>query len=117
MGQIIASPKVTQISGETPEEAFKEQMRYVEIFLDNARQQINGNLELIENLRGVVKEISFSAPNVDQSVTHLLGFSPLGYLTIKKSANFNIYDGTGVTNSSVISLKSSAAGTATIFIF
>jgi hypothetical protein len=97
-----------------PEDQFK---RFVQIFLQDAQRVVNGSIELLKNVKLKSKTITFTAANTNVTVQHGLGFTPNGYIMAGGTAAMVIYDGSVTKSSSNITLKSSAAGTATILFF
>ena len=111
MGLVQASSNITNIK-ET-----EERFRFITLFLSEMQEQFNGNIEILKNLKVKLISARFSAADTNTSVTHGLGFTPNGYILVGASAAMSLYDGTGTTNTTVKSLKSSATGTASILFF
>lgn len=78
---------------------------------------INGNLDPATNLKVDTQDVTFSSANSDTQVRHSLGRTPVGYWPVSLSAAMTIYDGTVARNANFITLKSSATGSAKLFIF
>ena len=91
--------------------------KYVTLFLEQVSQAVNNNLTISENFSGKVLSVVFGSANTDVVVTHDLGRVPSGYIQTGQTAAMIVYDGSGQNSSSVIYLKSSAAGTARIWVF
>lgn len=78
---------------------------------------INGNIEPLTNLKCQQLAISFAAADIDTPFGHGLNRVPVGYFVIGASVAMSVYSGSVPMNSDVVTLRSSAAGTATILIF
>lgn len=110
MSKITKSPQIINVPDE-------KKWEYLTKYLINLTEVINGGLQFENNLRTKIVSHTFSAANTNESVTHGLGFVPNGYILAGSSVSLNLYDGTGTTSKTVISLKASAAGTAKIIFF
>lgn len=108
MAQIQASTEIVNL--QNPEERF----RFIQLFLQNTADTVNGNLELSNNFLVPFKSVLFASANTDVTVNHGLGRVPRGYLIIGVNAASIIYDGAGEPTSTTIKLKASAACTAKI---
>ena len=84
--------------------------------LNTVQQNVETAIKTIENLtildKIILEDVSI---NTSTTVEHRLGRVPTGYLVILKSANANIWN--GAITSTQITFNSSAAVTATIYIF
>lgn len=79
---------------------------------------INGNLKLGENIPGKFVEVTFATADTDTPAYHNLGYVPKGYIVIRKSAAYGVYDGLPAFTSSAIYLRSASAPMfTTVFIF
>jgi len=110
VAQIKSSSNITEIPTN------EEKIRYIQLFLQDTQQVVNGRLDLATNTNSPVVSQAFSAANTDTTVNHNLGRAPRGYLVVGRTAAMIIYDGTVASNATTITLKSSAVGTAR-FIF
>lgn len=96
----------------------KELTRYIQLFLQNVSETVNGNLEFGINLKTKVVTVVFGQANVSVAVPHGLGKVPQGYILAGKSASgVNVFDGTGKNTVNLYYLQSSSAGTAKIIFF
>ena len=95
----------------------KELARFLSNAIREIQQAINGNINFQDNFRGKILEVTFSSANADVRVEHRLGFNAQNYLVLKRSADLTVYDGINASSETVIWLRSSAVGTATIFVF
>lgn len=112
MGKIIASPEIDNVPGA------EAKIRYIQLFLNNVLEQINGNLEITENLKIKLQIVKFTSANVNKAIPHGLGVVPQGYIVCGKSAaSVEVYDGTVVSTKNLIYLRSAAVGTANILFF
>ena len=91
--------------------------RFVNSWLTNITDNINGNLEFDINLRTTTVTVVFVQANVDVGIFHGLNKSPNGYFKASSSAALTLYDGAGLTTNKVIYLRSSAVGTAKILFY
>ncbi len=94
-----------------------EQIRFIATFLDSIKSLLNNGLGLVDNFAGKNVSATFSVANTDTALVHGLGRVPTGYIVSRRSASMNVYDGATAWTSNVIYLKSSATGTATIFVY
>lgn len=108
MSQIKASPEIMEITDK------KEQMKYIQLFLQSVVDVVNGRIEFKDNVKISSQSVVFSAADTDTTVAHGLGRAPRGYLVVGLSAAMIIYDGSKAKTATNITLKSNAAGTAQI---
>lgn len=107
--KIQASPDISNIKDE-------EIKRFSTIVLTQIVGAINGNITFSDNMLGQQVSVTFTAANTDTAIDHTLNRTISQYLVLSRSANMVIYDGSSASTSSRIYLKSSATGTATIFL-
>lgn len=94
-----------------------DRFRYIQLWMQDATNQVNGGLLFGQNIKGQILSITFAIINTNTTVSHRLGFIPTSYIVIGLSASLTVYDGTISFTSSQITLKGSALGTARLFIF
>lgn len=94
-----------------------EVIRFASISLGSIINVINGNLTLRDNVFGEFLSFTFTAANQEVSVEHSLKTAPNGYLVVSMDSPMIIYDGLTPNTDTVLYLRSSAAGTAQVFIF
>lgn len=112
MGKIKAAAEVTNLKTED------ERARYVQIFLQEVLEQVNGGLEFTENIKAKILDLKFTSANTDLAITHGLGKIPIGYWIVgKSSASVNLYDGINEWTKNLIYLRSGATGTAKVIVF
>lgn len=111
MPLVQASPDILNLKDDA------ERFRYIQLALQDIIQQINGNIEIPTNLKANLVNVTFATANDDTSVSHGLGRVPQGYIELDKTEAMSIYRGSGLTNSLVISLRSSAAGRINILFY
>lgn len=70
-----------------------------------------------DNFRGALLEVDFEDADTDTKIRHGLSFVPSNYFVVGLSVAMTIYDGDTANNADNIYLKSSAIGTARIFVF
>lgn len=95
----------------------KGKFKYIELFNQEIKNIINGNLEVLRNLRHNIVEYSFLEADVAKKVLHGLGYKPNGYLVIGRNVAMIVYDGGGPSTINYIPLKSDTIGTAKILFF
>lgn len=110
MSNITASADFTRVQDHDLE-------RFLEIFADDVKRVVNGNLDFQTNFRAKLISVVFTSANTNTTVFHGLGQAPTGYIVSKLSAPMTVYDGTLESNKTTITLRSSAAGTALLLIF
>lgn len=108
MSKITASTDLDRV----PKEKFN---KYLVEFLENTVQVVNGQVEFTSNIKGEINQVSFPVADTNVTVTHSLKRDPVGYLVFSVSAAMIIYESSKSLNNIV--LKSSAIGSATVFIF
>lgn len=94
----------------------EELIRYASQDISGIADVINGGLDFT-NFRSTTIDVTFTAADTSQQITHKLGKIPTGYLVVKKSVSMVVYDGTMDPTEQDIFLKSSAIGTARLIIF
>ncbi len=77
----------------------------------------NGNIELGSNVKPNIVSAVFAAANTELSIPHKLGYVPTGYLVCGASVAMSVYDGSTAKSVDRLYLKSSAIGTAQIWVF
>lgn len=104
----------------------KEVPRYVSMYCEQVTTALTKGLTISDNfqsaplfteLNGVLLTCVFQSANTDGNYTHNLGRVPVGYIQCGSTVAMSIYDGTIAWTTSTITLESSAAGTARIFVF
>jgi hypothetical protein len=110
MSKIQASPDIAQVK---PEEV----QRFVDLFCNDVTQTVNGNLDFSTNFNCRVVTATFGAANTDTAVSHTLGRAVAGYFPVSKSVAMDVYSGSKASTTSIIYLKSTAAGSATLVVF
>lgn len=95
----------------------KEVMRLITIWAEQVAQTVNGKLDLASNFNGVQLSVAFSAANTNVQISHGLNRAPIGYIVTKLSASMIVYDGTSANTGTTLNLRSSAAGTAGVFVY
>lgn len=94
-----------------------QMVRFSSQTLDLIVTEINGRLIFGENIRGQLLTVTFPVANVDVAVPHALGRVPDGYFLTGANAAMSLYDGSIANNSQNAYLRTSAFGTARIFLF
>lgn len=110
MSKVQASPDVATVDD-------KDIKKYVTLCLSDIVDKVNGKLELGVNVIGKLLSITFLAANTDVSVAHGLGRVPAGYIITGSSASMSVYNGSTANTASSLILRSSAAGTAGVYVF
>jgi hypothetical protein len=77
---------------------------------------INGNLEFDKNLLTQTVDVTFTAANTEQAISHNMRSIVSDYIICKKSAACDVYDGVSAATTSVIYLKCSQAATVRIIL-
>ena len=107
--KIQASPDISNIKDE-------EIKRFATIVLAQIVGAVNGNLTIQDNILGQQASVSFVSANTDTAISHTLNRQVTQYLVLNRSTNMVIYDGATAANNTTVYLKSSAIGTATVFL-
>lgn len=87
------------------------------IFLKDVYNILLKGITPTDNFRGTLVEVEFAAANTDTQIRHGLSFLPQNYFVVGTSAAMSIYDGSEDTTGVYIYLRSSAIGTARVFLF
>lgn len=95
----------------------EELSRFASNALREIQQIINGNISFDDNFRGKTFTVVFNSANADTKIDHGLGFVPTSYLVTSQTAAMSIYNGTQTATGQIFFLRSSAVGTATVFLF
>lgn len=107
---IKANPNIQQVPD-------NEQARFTDVFLNDVAKVVNGGLDFQTNFNGKLITAAFSSANTDTAVAHNLGRAPQGYVVTSLSTNMVVYSGSTAADKNTITLKSSAAGSAGLFVF
>ena len=102
---------IIQISDE------EERSRATTLFLKDLYNILNKGFTLDDNAKGALIEVSFTATNTDTQIRHQLDFVPSNYLVCGSSVAMQVYDGSATTDRTYVYLRSTAIGTARVFIF
>lgn len=78
---------------------------------------LNSGITFQDNIRGRVIDVVFSAANSEVAVSHGLNITPTGFISVKPTAAMVLYDSGKAWDKNNVYLKSSAIGTARIFLF
>lgn len=98
-------------------EKFEEYRRFAALLFSQITDLINGNLDILDNLRVNRISCQFDSTDTSTQFSHNLGKVPSYYIPISKTAAMNIYNGDSSNTSGLIYLKSDTIGTANIIIF
>lgn len=98
-------------------EGEKEVKRWVSIALEQIGQILNNGLGFSDNFDAKLLTITFSAADTDLATVHGLGRVPSGYFQVGQSAAMSLYDGASANTSSLLYLRSNAAGTCRVWVY
>lgn len=110
MSKVTASTDFDRID----EESLK---KFLALLAEQLVTVLNGNIDFQTNFNCKMLSVTFGAANSDAAVSHGLGRVPTGVLEYSKSAAMIIYNGSVPNNQSVLYLRSSAVGTASVIVF
>lgn len=91
--------------------------RFVNTFMEDVFDVVNGKLEPGSNLWTDFVEVTFVAANTEAQVKHKLQKVPVAYILAGSDAATQLYDGIGNWTKEAIYLKSTVATTVRIFLF
>jgi hypothetical protein len=91
--------------------------RFVTQFQINCKEVVNGNIDFTDNCRTALVSVTFTATNTNTSVSHGLGRVPRGFILVGSSVAMNVYNGSGTTDGTSLSVKADATGTASLLVF
>lgn len=97
--------------------SWEELRRYASQILGSLVDVVNGNLDLVDNCSTSLVTVTFPSANTTVNANHTLGRIPQGYIVVGRSTAIHVFDGSGDSTSSYITLQASAAGSATLLIF
>lgn len=95
----------------------EELKRWTSIALDEVATVVNGNLELISNVRSQVIELNNLPPLEDINVPHSLVKIPTGFIVIGSSAAVSVYNGSIGWTENAISIRVSVTCSIKILVF
>ncbi len=110
MSKVTGNPGVDKVQ----ESEFK---KFVSLLFEEIVRTLNNGLDFSSNFNGSTVSITFAAANTDTSIAHGLNRVPTGYLVIGQSAAMSVYNGSAANTSTLLYLRSSATGTATVQVF
>lgn len=87
------------------------------LFLKDVYNILSKGFTLNDNAKGAILTMTFVAGNEDLKVRHGLDFVPTNYIVCGTDAQMTIYDGSIANDKTFAYLRSSAIGTARIFLF
>jgi len=87
------------------------------LFLKDVYNILLKGFTLQDNMRGALLTVSFTVANTNTQIKHGLSYVPSNYLVVGASVDMGVYDGSEDSTLDFIYLKSSAIGTARIFVF
>jgi len=107
MAKMNQSSKFDEISG-----GWEMAKRWVTTFADDAKNQINGNLEFVTNIKCQILDCSFPAANATYKFPHSLNKIPSGWIAVSMDRAAIIYKdaGSGDNTSNEVRLLSNTAG-------
>ena len=91
--------------------------RYSSQALSEIIDEINGQIDVIGNLRTSQISVVFPGAGVQVKAPHALERAPAGYFVSGLSAPVIVYNGTDAATSSEIYLRANGAATATVVVF
>lgn len=95
----------------------KEFPKYVGLFLADVLRVVNGGIEFGSNISGKAVSAVFTAANTDTVIAHGLGRTPAGYIVTSLSASMVVYNGSVGSNTTNLIIRSSAVGSAGLFVY
>jgi len=113
MSQIQAATNIQNVS----EKGLPDVARFVELFAQDVVRVVNGQLDFATNFSAKTIVVTFSNPNVDVIAGHGLGRVPTGYIIAGLSTAMIVYTGSTPWSKSTITLRSNAAGTASVLVY
>lgn len=89
---------------------------YVTRFFKQLLTQFNGNIQFKQNLKSSsILTVAFAAVVTDNTISHDLGQTPVGFIVVNSNVAMNIYQGSQAWSATSITLQSTAVGTALIY--
>lgn len=110
MSKITASPNISQVA---PDQA----QRFIDQFCQDVVNTVNGGLDFGSNFNGIIVQLSFNFASTDILFNHKLGRTPTGFIIMSSDQPFVVYKGSTAFTDTVINLRASVPGTATVFLF
>ncbi len=110
MSKLTAAPDLSQVK---PEDV----ARYADLFAQDVVDTVNGDLDFDSNFNAKEVTATFSAANTDLAIQHNLGRTPVRYIVTSATTAMSVYNGSIASTSSILYLRSSATGVATLLIY
>jgi hypothetical protein len=110
MSKLTASVDFDRVKAE-------EMPRFINLFAEQVESLINNGLTFSDNFDAKIVSVSITTADTDFAVAHGLGREPLGYFVIGQTANMGVYNGSRANSASVLYLRASAVGTASVLVF
>ncbi len=95
----------------------KEKLEVITLSLKDLYTILNKNATIEDNLKGSIITVSFTAANTNTQVRHGLAFVPSSYVVLSSTVAMSVYDGSTANDKTFVNLRSSAIGSATIWVF
>lgn len=114
MAKVQASTEITNLQGQA------EITKYIQLALQDIVAQVNGELEVTNNLKMNVVSVRFPEANKDVTIEHGLNKVPTGYIVVSRnSTGVQVFNGSGsnIKNNITIRLRSGGVGGAQIMFF
>lgn len=111
MSNITASTNIDQVKED-------EQIRFVDLALQDIVRVVNGNLDFPTNFnwRNIIS-VDFTAQDTEVTINHGLGRSPKGYIITGTDTATSIYDGDTPADETAIYLKATQIATVRLVVF
>ncbi len=110
MSRIDASNDISQVK---PEDV----AQFVDVFLQQVSDAINGNLDFMTNFNCKLISVTFGAPDTNVATNHGLGRVPAGYIITGASVATSVYDGSVGNTASVINLRANVPATVGLLVY
>lgn len=94
----------------------QELSRYLAPFVEDVTRILNGNVSLLDNVKGFLVDVVFSTVGTVQ-VRHTLKTIPSGYIVVKRSADVQVFDGSSENTDQFLYVQASAPGTVRLYVF
>jgi len=95
----------------------EEANRYTAKAFKNLEAIVNNGVTLYDNFDAKFLTVTFVVADTDVATLHGLGRVPNGYIILGTSAAMSVYDGVSANTTSILYLRSNAAGRCRIMVF
>jgi len=98
-------------------ESEEDRTKAIGLFLKDVYSILSHGWTFQDNAKGALLNVTFTAANSEVKIRHGLDFVPSNYLLCGSTAAMSLYDGVTAADKQFFYLRSSAIGSAKVFLF